>query len=278
MDIITSLESIGFTEYESKVYLALLAEHPSTGYQLSKKAGIPRSMVYEALGRLHARGAVLRTEAGRATLYRPVPPDTLLDRYEQEQQHLIDSLRESLRIRYHAVEEDHLWTLTGRSAITLYALSLIQAAEQELMLVLNDADLESMSEHLVECNRRDVILHLLLTGSRDIEPVSFPHPASVQIARHPALESKLQNLTELLVIVADGRKCLIGNLESAPAASTDQIMTATVTNNRDLVYIVRQFVWMELFTQRLHRQLGQELLSHLSAADRQNFESMFPQE
>jgi hypothetical protein len=51
-DLLNDLNAIGFTEYEAKVYLALLKEHPSTGYQISKMAGIPRSMVYEALGRL----------------------------------------------------------------------------------------------------------------------------------------------------------------------------------------------------------------------------------
>ncbi|MCZ7670869.1 MAG: helix-turn-helix domain-containing protein [Chloroflexi bacterium] len=56
IDLRTALNKIGFTEYEAKVYLALLREHPATGYQLSKESGVPRSMVYEALKRLHNRG------------------------------------------------------------------------------------------------------------------------------------------------------------------------------------------------------------------------------
>jgi sugar-specific transcriptional regulator TrmB len=83
MDVIEQLTTLGFTEYEAKVYLALLHEHPATGYQVGKLAGVPRSMVYEALGRLEARGAVLKSFDEKATLYRPVSPDMLLDRYEQ---------------------------------------------------------------------------------------------------------------------------------------------------------------------------------------------------
>jgi sugar-specific transcriptional regulator TrmB len=41
-----------FSEYEAKVYLTLLHENSATGYHLSKKWGVPRSMAYEALGRL----------------------------------------------------------------------------------------------------------------------------------------------------------------------------------------------------------------------------------
>ena len=84
MEFLTGLIRMGFTEYEAKVYLALLHDNPATGYQRSKKSGVPRSMVYEALGRLSVRGAVMETVEGRATLYRPLPPDVLLDRYEEE--------------------------------------------------------------------------------------------------------------------------------------------------------------------------------------------------
>ena len=41
MDQIHRLGQIGFTEYEAKVYLALLREYPATGYQLSKSSGVP---------------------------------------------------------------------------------------------------------------------------------------------------------------------------------------------------------------------------------------------
>ncbi len=274
MDLISSLASIGFTEYEARVYLALLANYPATGYQLSKQSGIPRSMVYEALGRLNARGAVLRVEEGRATLYRPVPPDSILDRHEQEQLRIIHQLRESLRRRYTAVEEDYLWSLAGRSAVIPYAVELIQSAQQELMLVLTDPDVETLQEPLKEGNRAGAALNILLTGSISLEPENFSLPEMVRIAHHPPLESQLQQLSDLLVIVADGKACLIGTSDPNP----DVAMTATFTNNRHLAYIVRQFVWMELFTQSLHSRLGHDVFHQFSAVEQVIFDNLFPKE
>jgi Cd2+/Zn2+-exporting ATPase len=49
---------------------------------------------------------------------------------------------------------------------------------------------------------------------------------------------------------------------------------ATVTRNADLVMIARQFVWMEMFTQRIYSRLGSELLARLDAEDRRIFESL----
>ncbi|HQJ51686.1 MAG TPA: TrmB family transcriptional regulator, partial [Anaerolineae bacterium] len=81
-----------------------------------------------------------------------------------------------------------------------------------------------------------------------------------QVGRHPPTESKLQELTETLIVVADGKEALI--------ATTDLDAEATVTSNRNLVLIARQFIWMELFTQRIASHLGAELLVAIPQEDR----------
>jgi HTH-type transcriptional regulator, sugar sensing transcriptional regulator len=148
VDLVASLMAVGFTEYEAKVYLELLRESPTTGYQLSKRAGVPRSMVYEALGRLHARGAVLETQEERATLYRPLPPDVLLNIRQQEQERLIGDLRDGLHKIYTAQDEDRLWSISGRRSVLSYAASMIQKATTELLLILTDPDLDALRKIL----------------------------------------------------------------------------------------------------------------------------------
>lgn len=191
MDLLAGLAATGFTEYEAKTYLALLREHSATGYRLSKKSGVPRSMVYEALGRLHARGAVLETRDNRATHYRA-------DLYEP-----------------------------------------IRAA----------------------CDR-GVSVSSLLTGDADLD--------CGRTARHSPAESELQELTGTLLVVADEREVLI--------AKSATETTATITRNPNLVLIARQFVWMELFAQRIYSRLGPDLLTRLDPDDVQIFESLVPRD
>jgi len=258
MNLIESLTEIGFTEYEAKIYLELLRDNPATGYQLSKSAGIPRSMVYEALGRLHNRGAVLETRDERATLYRPLPPDVLLDDHEQEHQRLVEGLRDGLRQRYTTEDEDHLWSISGRRAVLSYANQMIRDADNEVLLVLADPDLDDLRPVITKACERQLIVSTLLTGKGELN--------CGEVAHHPPLESELQNLTQTTMIVVDQRETLIANT---------QIETrATITRNPNLVLIARQFIWMELFTQRIYRQLGDELLSRLSHEDQQIFRSM----
>jgi len=252
MDLLNDLDAIGFTEYEAKVYLALLKEHPATGYQLSKQAGIPRSMVYEALGRLDARGAVLKTEDAKATLYRPIPPDTLLNRLTDEHERRMQALRQGLNTIYTARDEGHLWTFTGEGPVLSYAGQMIANAQQEVMLVLADSNLSTLRPVILDADQRGVAIRALLTGHEQLE--------IGQIAYHPPLESQLHKLADSLVVVVDELEVLI--------ASSRPTCTATVTTNANMVQIGRQFVWMELFAHRIFSQLGPDTLARLSSVDR----------
>jgi predicted transcriptional regulator len=54
----------------------------------------------------------------------------------------------------------------------------------------------------------------------------------------------------------------------------DVEVSATATTNRKIVAITRQFIWMEMFTQRIATRLGDELLDRLPAEDRAVFKSL----
>lgn len=253
MTLLDNLSALGFTEYEARVYLALLKEYPATGYQLSKQAGIPRSMVYEALGRLDVRGAVLKAEEARVTLYRPLPPDVLLNRLEQEYARLLDALRRDLNAIYLAQEEEHLWTLRGEERILNYAQNMLAHAEREAMLVLNDANLHRLQAALLAAAERGVSIGALLTGEAPLEVGITVH--------HPPHETRLHNLTDSLVVVIDEREVLIASTQGTE-------YTATITANNNMVRISRQFVWMELFAHRIFSRLPPEALQQLSAEER----------
>ncbi len=260
MDQIHRLGRIGFTEYEAKVYLALLREYPATGYQLSKSSGVPRSMVYDALRRLHTRGAALETVEERATLYRPVPPEILLDQHEAQHVQLVSDLRQGLTELYRDANDSRVWSLSGRTTILAFASQMIGSARDELFMVLTDDDLDTLRSFIEAAAQRGVGVNSLLTGNKTLN--------IGRVAFHPPLESELQELTTTLLVESDGEQLLVGS------RLPQRTMTATVTRNNDLVFIARQFVWMELFTQRIYTRLGYQLLERLDPDDRRIFESL----
>jgi Cd2+/Zn2+-exporting ATPase len=260
VDLLDQLAQIGFTEYEAKVYLALLAENPATGYQISKRSGVPRSMVYETLSRLHGRGLVLEAVEGRAKLYRPLPPQTFLDEHQSEHERLVGSLRIGLDELFNQVVDDRIWSIRGRNAALAYASQLIRKSDSAVFLVLTDADLKLLYEDILAACQRGIETNVLLTGHGSLE--------CGRVAHHPPLESELQGLTGMLLVAVENGETLIASM------GAQHEMRATVTRNPDLVFIARQFVWMELFTQRIYASLGPELLDRLDDEDRRIFESL----
>jgi sugar-specific transcriptional regulator TrmB len=252
MTLLSDLVALGFTEYEGKVYLALLKESPANGYQLSKSTGVPRSMVYEALGRLHTRGAVLKSGDTRQTIYRPLPPDQLLDNYDRKHRQLITGLHEGLAEIYDSQDQEMLWSISGEAAIFAYASQMIQKSAREIYLVMGDAALEQLRADIQSSCERGVSVGALLTGQGELD--------CNQVSYHPPEESEIQELGSMLVVVIDGQECLIANL--------DVEMSATVTTNKNLVLISRQFVWMELFAQRVYEKIDPVQLERLEETDR----------
>jgi sugar-specific transcriptional regulator TrmB len=184
----------------------------------------------------------------------------LLKKHAEDVNRLIEDLSTELNALYQNEIDHQVWTIQGETAVTTYAVKMINEAQEELFLVLTDDILVSLKPEIMAAYDRGVDLNVLLTGESQLE--------FGRVAYHPPLESELQDLTKTMVMVADSSEVLIG--------STDlyEKKTATVTRNADLVIIARQFIWMEMFGQRIYSRLGSDLLARLNPEDRQIFESL----
>lgn len=93
------VEQLGLEESEAKVYLALLELGPSTVTEVTKKAGITRTLGYHVLEKLGLDGLVNRVSGGKKQQYVAEHPRTLvqhLKNIEGSWQRKIKTVEESL--------------------------------------------------------------------------------------------------------------------------------------------------------------------------------------
>lgn len=57
--LVKKMKQFGYTESETNIYLSLVENGSMTGYEVSKKSGVPRSKVYNNLETLVKKGVVL---------------------------------------------------------------------------------------------------------------------------------------------------------------------------------------------------------------------------
>ena len=94
-EVIEKLKELGFNEYQSKVYIALLKKFPATGYEISKLANIPQSRTYDTLKNLENLNIVLSSNSKPIT-YTPIKPKELTKRYKRKFDSTINFLEKKL--------------------------------------------------------------------------------------------------------------------------------------------------------------------------------------
>ncbi len=211
-DLIDHLVAAGFTEYEAKAYIALQGSSPATGYQIAKDSGIPRSMIYEVLGKLVARGAVFTQSFGEMVRYAAVPADLLVDQMRHEFEATLDRLADGFKhLVVDSAEPGQTWNVAGRNNVLAQARQMIERAEQELAVLVGDDDeLDELLPWLRQTKTRKVRILL-------VSPVPYD-AGDIAVVVHPHGPRLRQALGHGLTLVADGRDLLMGELDRSESA------------------------------------------------------------
>jgi len=237
------LVKIGFSEYEAKAYIALLKESPITGYQLSKLSGVPRSMIYEVLGKLTARGAAMMLRKGGSTQYAPVPAVEFLDQLHRDHEELISSLKDDLAALDSAPDLEYVWNIEGRENILAKAEGMISQAEVRIYLALLPATFPDLQPLLEEALGRGVRVVIYTTGDLDLP--------GAQVVVAPMSEEALSQAGGLgLILVIDGEELLIGEW------LTETQARASWTSSPLLVFIAEHHLRTDLYLPRILALLG----------------------
>jgi sugar-specific transcriptional regulator TrmB len=79
-DLVKQLEAIGFTNYESKVFMTLMQGHNMTAAEIAKDAKIPRTSVYDILKSFTQKGICNEIETPTKLRYEMIDPDVVEDK------------------------------------------------------------------------------------------------------------------------------------------------------------------------------------------------------
>ncbi len=93
------LREIGLSETEIKIYLALLELGSALAGEITKKSGVNRTNVYDALERLIEKGLVTYVISANRKLFEPVPPERLKEMLKEKEDQL-DSILPELQLKY----------------------------------------------------------------------------------------------------------------------------------------------------------------------------------
>jgi sugar-specific transcriptional regulator TrmB len=92
-EILQTLQHFGLSEYEAKVYVALVSLGPAKAGAISREAGVPQSKIYDILDGL-ARMQLVEVFEGRPKEFKAIAPETILKNFVKDKEEEFKSLRE----------------------------------------------------------------------------------------------------------------------------------------------------------------------------------------
>lgn len=257
-DSIDKLVKIGFSEYEAKAYVALLRKSPVTGYELSKLSGVPRSMIYEVVGKLAARGAAMTLYKEGATKYAPVAADEFLDQLRREHEELVVSLKDELTAFASAPDLEYVWNIEGHENIMGKAIEMVEQAKKRIYVALLPVTFPTLQPVLEQAIERGVRVVVYTPCELDL-------PGGQVVATRVSEKTLSQARGLGLILVIDGEEVLVGEWLTATQAR------ASWTSNPLLVFIAEHHLRTDLYLPQILALLGDRAWEVIHEEDRELF-------
>lgn len=162
-NLIESLKTMGLTEYEAKVYSALVLFDLAEVKQIYQYLEVPKPSVYQSLKGLMDKGLVMIVSS-KPAIYRAVSP-TIAIRHLSEVHENAEkiALRELEHLEENKIENEIpniMWTLFGDNNVEHSMEELISKARQSIKLILPSNYLD----YLCFVNSKDLRIQLLFFG------------------------------------------------------------------------------------------------------------------
>lgn len=221
--VVTLLKKLGFTEHESKLYLALYQQNALTGYEAAKFAGIPRSNAYTSLSTLVEKGGAVRIE-GEPLRFQSIPFNELSDNITRQSQCIISSI-ESL-LPDSPITNEPFITLNGDKNIMNKIIYLINQAKRTIYIDGWAEEILVLKPHLIKISQNGLKVVVISVGFIDMEGIwSYEHKRD---------NEWLKNGARPIRIITDTHHVLIGEI------GNDDASRGLYSTNKNLINLVKE--------------------------------------
>lgn len=206
--VIQTLKELGFTVSEGKAYVALLKNHPATGYEVSAQSGVPRSAIYNVLRRLESLGLVNSVHAKPAR-YVPLEPDRLTELLATRFNSTVDNLKDSLTALSARTPPSTTWTVQGYPAMLDQARNVVDSSRRSVYASIWEREALALKESFVAAL------------DRDVEVVLFSFTALQEcmgrvLSYNIEQDDLAQYWKHKIILIGDHKEAIIGGADDVP--------------------------------------------------------------
>lgn len=203
--LIDTLKTLGFSEYEAKAYVCLLRIQPATAYEIARNSGIPTSKIYEVMGRLVDKQVFMPDGEGNKIKYMALLPEEFILRQRQWFSETLTLLETELPALANDKAVSFIWNIGDYDSLMDKARQLIENASAHILLSAWESERDRLEPILEMAEARGVKLAAIHFGrDRKRAGVLFPHPIEDTLYQEKGGRG--------LVLVTDSSSALMGTI------------------------------------------------------------------
>ena len=244
---VSDLQDLGFSRYEAEIYITLLQNYPSTAYEISKLANLPRSNTYAALDSLTQKMAV-QPVSQNPIQYAPIKPDILFHQISDETSSKCKRLLENLENIQPLESSEFVWTIEGKDRVYKKIHEMINNAQKHIWIKAHESILIYFKETLKEAEARGISILIILFGET---PKDFNLGKNTKVYLHEGNGIRIGNADNMLTITADFKLAL--------TASLDEKTSATYTTNTSFVTMAESLIRHDIYMSEIFEKFSKEL-------------------
>jgi HTH-type transcriptional regulator, sugar sensing transcriptional regulator len=239
------LGTLGFSGYEARAYVALLKNHPATGYELAKHSGIPPSKIYPILKKLKDRSMILPTSE-KPVKYMPQNSKLFLKNLRRDFQSTMVFLEENLPSRQSS-DFDYVWNLRQKKDLMAKAVELIEQAKKEIIMLAWDQEFRELTPALDKLRKSVKVAVIQFGDDRIDHRLIYRH-------RIPDVIESEKGGRELTLVV-DNEFLLQGLIMKNGAVH------GIHTSNPSLVQVALDYMRHEIYTNKIFNRFEKQLFA-----------------
>lgn len=208
--LLPTLQKLGLTYYEAKVYLSLMTLGVAKPSAIAEESGVPRTKIYEVLKKLE-KDKWVNIENSRPATVTPTYPRKVLEERKLRFNHEIDSLANELTMIYDDViqkETPKIRVVHSPESIKQMEVDILENAKNRIVAMGSlylPGELETLKGPLLRAKDRGVSVRLIAKPMNDFDKEivnGFNEFVDVKVGHPYGIKTLMVDYREIIMILA----------------------------------------------------------------------------
>lgn len=245
-ELIDSIKSLGFSEYEAKAYICLLRIQPATAYEISQASGIPSSKIYEIMNRLVDKQVFMPDGEGNKKKYMALIPEEFIERQRTDVNKTLSLLERELPELQNEKAVSFIWNISDYEQLLDKAKQLVDDATKSILLSAWNIERNLLEPVLIQAEARKVKIAAIHFGKREAGAGTvFQHPIEDTIYREKGGRG--------LVLISDSKAALVGTIDE------DSRVHGAFSANQGFITLAEDYIKHDIYIMKIVTRFDDQL-------------------